>query len=196
MTRLQRALIELEADLRALDVDWALIGGLAVAVRAEPRQTRDLDIAVAVQDDGEAEHLFRDLVSRGYRQFQNPLEQEDVGRLATIRLESLAAGVVIDVMCASSGVESEIVAAADLVELFDEFSAPVARTGHLLALKALAGREIDHFDFRNLLAESTERDVALARETVELIERRGYSRAKPLRGELERLLRGESEEGS
>jgi hypothetical protein len=39
------------ADLDALQVRWALIGGLAISVRSAPRFTKDLDFAVAVADD-------------------------------------------------------------------------------------------------------------------------------------------------
>jgi hypothetical protein len=41
-----RLVAESFGDLR---VPWALIGGLAVSVRAEPRFTRDIDLAVAVR---------------------------------------------------------------------------------------------------------------------------------------------------
>ena len=36
---------------------FALIGGLAVSVRSEPRFTRDADIAVALDDDAEGARL-------------------------------------------------------------------------------------------------------------------------------------------
>ena len=39
------------ADLDAIGARWAVIGGLAVAFRAEPRFTKDVDVAVAVADD-------------------------------------------------------------------------------------------------------------------------------------------------
>jgi hypothetical protein len=45
------------ADLDALRVPWALIGGLAVSVRVVPRLTKDLDFAVAVTNDPEAEDV-------------------------------------------------------------------------------------------------------------------------------------------
>ena len=37
MTRLQRAFVKLHADLGQLHLRWALIGGLAVSMRGEPR---------------------------------------------------------------------------------------------------------------------------------------------------------------
>ncbi len=39
-------------DLHALNVRWAVIGGLAVAFRTEPRF---VDVVVAVSDDAEAD---------------------------------------------------------------------------------------------------------------------------------------------
>jgi hypothetical protein len=53
--RLREALIRLWTDLLASNASWALIGGLAVSVRAEPRTTRDLDVALSVSGDPEAE---------------------------------------------------------------------------------------------------------------------------------------------
>lgn len=45
---------------------WALVGGLAVSVRTEPRFTRDLDLAVAVSDDHAAEALIHQLHAAGF----------------------------------------------------------------------------------------------------------------------------------
>jgi hypothetical protein len=49
----------ISADLRHVGARWALVGALAVGIRSEPRFTRDIDIAVAVESDGEAETCFR-----------------------------------------------------------------------------------------------------------------------------------------
>jgi hypothetical protein len=53
------------ADLNAIGARWAVIGGLAVAFRAEPRFTKDVDLAVAVADDAEAEGIVNRLQVRG-----------------------------------------------------------------------------------------------------------------------------------
>lgn len=63
LTRELRAII---AALAAGGVRFALVGGLAVSARAEPRLTRDVDIAVAVRDDREAEEVIRGLAAHGY----------------------------------------------------------------------------------------------------------------------------------
>jgi hypothetical protein len=47
--------------LEALGFEWALVGGLAVSARAEPRFTRDVDLAVSVVADRQAEALIREL---------------------------------------------------------------------------------------------------------------------------------------
>jgi hypothetical protein len=45
---------------------FALVGGLAIAIRGEVRFTRDIDLAIAVDDDAQTEALIRDLASSGY----------------------------------------------------------------------------------------------------------------------------------
>jgi hypothetical protein len=73
------------ADLDAIGARWAVIGGLAVAFRAEPRFTKDVDLAVAVADDAEAEGIVNRLQVRGYA-LASLVEQDYVNRLATARL--------------------------------------------------------------------------------------------------------------
>lgn len=51
------ALRQAVADLDALKVRWALIGGLAISVRSVPRFTKDLDFAIAAANDSEADRL-------------------------------------------------------------------------------------------------------------------------------------------
>jgi len=67
MNPLAQALVAIAADLRELRVQWALVGGLAVSVWAEPRLTRDIDLAVAAESDRDSERLVRDLSGIGYR---------------------------------------------------------------------------------------------------------------------------------
>ena len=64
---------------------WALVGGLAVSVRTEPRFTRDLDLAVAVVDDQSAEALVHSLNAVGFRALAT-VEQQATHRLATARM--------------------------------------------------------------------------------------------------------------
>jgi hypothetical protein len=56
-------------------------GGLAISVRSVPRFTKDLDFAVAVVGDPEAEDVVHRLGGRGYRPVE-VLEQDYVERLS------------------------------------------------------------------------------------------------------------------
>lgn len=188
---LQEGLIRLDADLRALRLRWALVGGMAVSVRAEPRTTRDLDVALAVTGDAEAERIALSLKNRGYRDLPTqPWVERDDGRLQTVRLLAPGeekGGLNVDLLFASSGVEPEVVAAADLLTVFSGVALPVAKTGHLIALKVLAGRPKDLEDIRLLLERANPAELRRARETLELIERRGFDRGKDLLVEFARL---------
>lgn len=186
MTGFDSALARLCADLDARRVDWAVVGGLAVSARVEPRFTRDIDLAVAVSDDAAAEALVRSLVAVGYRLLAS-IEQDKTGRLAAVRLimpAEIDSGIVVDLLFASSGIEPEVVAAAEVLEVVPGFSAPIARSGHLLALKLLARddrtRPQDLGDIRSLVRAMTDADVALAGQAVELLMTRGAHRGRNL----------------
>lgn len=191
MTDLEAALIRLDTDFEVLRLRWALVGGWAVSLRAEPRTTRDLDVTLTVASDHEAERITVDLRNRGYRFLpESVIEQTAVGRLATVRFLSPATteGCVVDLLFASSGIEPEVAAAASRLEVLPGLSVPVAQIGHLLALKILAGRPQDLADIQSLLRYAEDRDLKLARESLELISRRGYDRGKDLLAEYARLV--------
>ena len=114
------------------------------------------------------------------------VEQESVGRLAMARLAT-DDGLSIDLLIASSGIESEIVMSAETLEVVQGVLLPVARIGHLIALKLLSvapGRETDSADLRNLAAVADDEEWSLASEAVALIEERGFARGRQLDAEL------------
>src|SRR3954470_23434331 len=84
---IERALAAAVDSLRSANRGFALVGGLAVSVRAEVRFTRDVDMAVQVSDDADAEGLIFTLKASGYRPVAT-VEHEERHRLATIRLMS------------------------------------------------------------------------------------------------------------
>ena len=196
LSRVQSALGHICADLRRLRRAHALVGGLAVAVRTEPRFTRDADVAVSVTDDSDAEALVRELQVLGYG-VATIVEQEATRRLATVRLippGERERGVVVDLLFASSGIESEIVADADIVEVMPGLSVPVAQAGHLIGLKILARdderRPQDHVDLVALRARADEATWALAREALTLVTERGFNRGRNLLAALDELRFG------
>jgi hypothetical protein len=174
-------------DLDALKLRWALVGGLAVSVRSVPRFTRDLDFAIAVADDSEAEAVVRQLRGRGY-QPAGVLEQEYVQRLSGVRLERSGSDVIADLLFASSGIENEVVKSATRLEVLPRLLAPVATTGHLIALKALAGRNQDLADLGSLIPAASAEDLDAAREAVRLIQARGFNREQEVAADLDKLI--------
>lgn len=164
-------------------------------LRVEARSTRDLDIVLAVTGDQQLDEAVRGLRTRGYQDHPTkPMLLRKDGTLFGVRLVSPALDAdddtvaIVDVLTGCSGVEREIVAAAEIREAMPRFFIPVARPEHLVALKVLAGRPQDQDDVRILLGEIGRRELQSARQTLMLIEERGFNEEKDLLAELEKLL--------
>jgi hypothetical protein len=167
---------------------FALVGGLAVSVRAEVRFTRDVDLAVVVRDDADAEALVRDLRSDGFRVVAS-VEHEERKRLSTVRL--LLGGVKVDLLFASSGIEPEIVDRASEIDVLSLGPVPVARAEDLLAMKVLSMNDLrlqDRIDAQNIMKYCPEIDLYAVREQLERIAARGFHRNQDLRAKLQRLI--------
>ncbi len=168
---------------------FALVGGLAVSVRAEIRFTRDIDLAVGVIDDADAEALVYELRAAGYAPVAS-VEHETRHRLATIRLLS-PHGVKIDLLFASSGIESEIIAAASIVDMQGAGRVPVASAEELLAMKILSMSETrlqDRLDAQRLIQFVPDLDLDVVRAHLARITERGFHRDQDLKAKLESVL--------
>jgi len=180
VTSLETALRRITTDLTQARVSFAVVGGLAVSVRTEPRFTRDADLAVALSTDAEAEALIHTLRACHYG-IEAVIEQEAVGRLATVRLtlSSEPHSPVVDLLFASSGIESEVVAEAEVMELLPRLSLAIARIGHLIAMKVLSRDDVtrpqDVGDLRALLRVASPTELARARQGLALIADRGFN---------------------
>lgn len=196
MTPLGTALSRIAEDLTESESRFALVGALAVSARTEPRFTRDADVAVVVASDAEAEGLVFSLRKIGYT-VDALVEQEAVGRMATVRLSPGGAelrGIVVDLLFASSGIEREVVAGAEPLRVLEGIEVPVASVGHLIALKVLSRDDVkrpqDIVDLRALLKVASAFDVNQAREAMALISERGYGRGRDLLRDFESLQLG------
>lgn len=193
MNPLKEILRSVASELESAGYRWALIGGLAISARLEPRFTRDIDLAISVVDDTAAEALVGRLRRQGFR-IHSVLEQETTDRMATVRLQTSAGdeGPFVDLLFASSGIEPEVVAAADPLEIATGLTVPVAQLGHLLAMKVLARdderRPQDLVDIRNILNVADSQQLNRARLALTLIAERGCGRGKDLLGDLDSLL--------
>jgi hypothetical protein len=192
MSRLEALLRDVGERLAAESQPFALVGGLAVSVRTEPRFTRDIDLVVAVADDHEAEQVVRALAPP--YEVLAMLEHEALERLAAVRVGqagTATATAVVDLLFASSGIECEVTAEATPMDVFPRLSVPVARTGHLLALKLLAREERrpqDDVDLRALLEVAGREDLEIASQAIHLIVDRGANRGRRLEQEWRQLL--------
>ena len=115
-----------------------------------------------------------------------------VGRLATARLR-LSDGSLLDLLFASSGIEPEIAAAAEELEVLPGLFVPVITLAHLIAVKVLARddrtRPQDIADLRSLLDTANPDDVDAAYDVLRLIVERQYHRGRDLTGALDELRR-------
>jgi predicted nucleotidyltransferase len=195
VTGLEAALRRLVERLAAAQVAFAVVGGLAVSSRTEPRFTRDADLCVSVEDDRQAESLIQRLRDDGYA-IRALVEQDAAGRIATVRLgrpQAEPEDVVLVLLLASSGIEGEVVTGAESLELFDGLSVPVATVPALIALKLLARDDVrrpqDRMDLVALMGVASATDLAEARRLAALIAERGYARGRDLSAALDALER-------
>jgi predicted nucleotidyltransferase len=184
VTTIESALRAAVLGLQEEGASFALVGGLAVSVRTEPRFTRDADLAVSVASDAEAEALVRRLAVRGWKVL-TIVEQKATSRLATVRLSWSDDGEspVIDLLFASSGIEAEVTRDADRLDVLADLSVPVATTAHLIALKLLArddDRPQDQIDLHALVRVASADDLVRASQALALITARGYHRGRDL----------------
>lgn len=187
------ALRRVYRDLKDIGARFALVGGMAVSARGHPRFTRDVDFAIAVDSDKDAEAIVRELRMRGY-QISTILEQITFKRMATARLvvetSENEALVGVDLLFASCGIEPQIVAAADPLTV-EDVTLPVAARAHLIAMKLLSEsdkRLQDRQDLIELLALAEPAEIDVCREAIRLIKERGYGRDVDLAARLDEML--------
>lgn len=198
-TAVVESLCRAAADLDAAGIGWALVGGMAVSARSEPRFTRDVDVCVVVRQDAEAEAAVRSLLDVGYVT-TSVVEHRYLDRLSTVRLVSpVPGGVLVDLLFASSGIEPEIVAAAERIEILPGLTVPVARVAHLVVLKLLARDDADRpqdaadlIALRPRLAVDDEGEV---RRLCALVVDRGFGRERDLVALADAYLRGPGQPG-
>lgn len=186
--KLATALAALGSALEEHGTRFALVGGIAASARGEARFTRDIDVAIAIQDDAEAEALLFWLRGRGYVPIAT-VEQEVTKRLATARLRD-PNGIVCDLLFASTGIERETVDTAEMTEVFPDCSVPTARVEALLAMKVLAAtaeRPRDAGDIRAMVLANPAFDDGRVKAYLAAVEERGYARGQRLLPKWRRL---------
>jgi hypothetical protein len=174
--------------LDALGHRWCVVGGLAVAARTPARFTLDVDLAVEVASDADAEATTVAFLEKGWTLCEAH-EHEALDRLASVRLQR--EGLELDLLFALCGIEGEVVEGASRLDVLPGLSAWVASLGHLVAMKLLAidpRRPRDAQDLVALLQRAAPADLAVARSALESIARVGAARGRPLTDDLDRWL--------
>lgn len=195
--RIEDAISDIAVQLSRLGVPFALVGGIAVSIRAEVRFTRDVDVAVSVPDDARTEWLVRELRAAGYAPV-TLVEQEDMQRIATVRLRS-PSGFVVDLLSATCGIEHEVVARASSVRFEGVGEYPVARAEELLAMKLLSMSEQrlqDRIDALNLISVLDAPALEVVADTLRTVTTRGYHRGQNLAAKLEATLAAHANRGA
>ena len=171
----------------------AVVGAVAVGARTEPRFTRDVDFVVSVASDREAEQVLGFLLRNGY-ELRELFQHEQTQEIVTARLvHSDDPDVITDLLFQTSGIESEVVAGSEVVNVSPDQPVNVAQVGHLIAMKIFSRSEerpYDQADLIHLMKVATSDDLKLAEEAVKLIEQRKQPEDRNLLEELRELRKG------
>jgi predicted nucleotidyltransferase len=136
------------AMLGARGIKCAVIGGLAVSLRGQPRMTVDVDLVMA-SDVEHALGLARELSTTAFDPLFDGVE-DVISAAFILPLRHRTTGVRVDLAIGMSGFERDAIARATHVHI-GETSAPVVSVEDLLVMKALAGRPQDEQDIRGIV---------------------------------------------
>lgn len=150
---IHRTLADVADFLNKQDVPFAVIGGIAAAVRGEPRFTADVDIVVGIEldravalIDAAGKTPFRPLLS----------DAADVVRVAfLLPLRHIETNIKVDLAIGVTGFERQMITRSTIVE-FGDCSMPVATSEDLILMKLLAGRPRDTDDASGIIARQGE----------------------------------------
>jgi hypothetical protein len=128
-------------------ISYALVGGMALAVRGYPRFTLDLDL-FTVDKRVLNEAMWRELSAAGIPVDVRPGDYDDpLGGVVRIGAKPEA----IDIVVGRRKWEQRVIDRAELLEV-GEVTLPVPTTSDLILLKIAAGGPIDQQDVIQLLA--------------------------------------------
>ena len=148
--------------LGAARVPYAIIGGVAVALQAAPRFTKDIDLVVWTEDA-----RWPELVDSAQPFSITPRMTDWLAFAGRTRVLLLvhASGVPLDISCGALPFEQELIESAVDLDL-GSVTVPVATPAHLLVMKAIANRPRDRADIETLLRVFPDVDTDTARKVV------------------------------
>lgn len=159
---LHGALSALAQWLESQQVPYALIGGLAVSLHAEPRFTEDIDAVIWV-DDRRWPDLLRVAADHGIEpRRHDALEFAQRSRVLLLQHRS---GVPLDISCGAIPFELDLIEQAEPIDI-GGVSVRVARPDRLIVMKVVANRPQDWADIDALLKAHPAVDVDRIRPVV------------------------------
>lgn len=145
---LQTTLADVEEFLTRNQVRHALVGGLAVALRGQPRATIDVDMILAMDVDDALALVHRLPASPFLPLFADIDEVVQVSLLLPVRHRDT--GIKVDLAIGLSGFERQAIERAQLCDVAST-KIPVATAEDLIIMKSLAARPRDQQDLAGLV---------------------------------------------
>ena len=149
IVEVERALLDGIAALEALDVRYAIVGGLAVSVWAMPRATRDVDL-YADLDHAQRPQVQKELEAHG---FEVPAMAEELEQFGVFRSRSRNDGIFLDIFSAVGPLGQAILDRRRRVTL-EGRDVWLISPEDLILLKAFSERERDFEDLVTLYRHS------------------------------------------
>lgn len=159
---LSDALVALVQWLSASRVPYALIGGVAVALQAVPRFTKDIDVVIWTDDDRWAELIAS---AEAFSITPRRMDVLEFAQRTRVLLLAHSTGVPLDISCGALPFEQELVERSQRVDV-GPVVVQVATPEHLLVMKAIANRARDRADIESLLRACPDVDTDGARRVV------------------------------
>lgn len=142
------------------EVDYVLVGGLAVSLHGIVRGTLDVDVALAMDDANLARFIAAARAMGLAPSLPVPIESladatqidawfREKNMLAFSLRETASAGLVVDVLVRPRVAYSALRANA-VIRSIGSTTIPIASVDHLIELKSRTGRSIDILDIENL----------------------------------------------
>lgn len=148
--------------MEAVRLPYAVIGGVAVTLRAAPRYTQDIDLLVWTTTS-----QWPTLVERAAAFGITP-RRDDILEFAErtrVLLLQHATGVAVDVSCGVLTFEEHVTRDATTVSV-GTLQVQLATPEHLLVLKSIAARPQDHADMYAIVRTCRDLDLEASRATV------------------------------
>ena len=164
----RQTLRDLKQLLKRRRAPYAVIGGIAVAIRGEPRFTADIDALVGI-DIAAAVHLVRSLSKSAFLPLFPDIE-EVVKTSCILPMRHRKTSIKVDLAIGLTGFELRAIERAEDVR-FGRLSLRVVTAEDLLLMKVLAGRPRDLDDTERIVAKQGKKlDWSYVFETAKQLE--------------------------